>query len=155
MKYEVMLMCEVFARNEVEARRKAVDRITVKELDGVFSPGDVARRLGKERKAVKEHFVVFHLDTQNKIVNKEVVSVGTLNAALIHPREVFRSAIASNCASVIVAHNHPSGSLEPSEEDVQVTSRLKKAGELIGIQVVDHVIVTRDGYKSMVESSLM
>ncbi len=96
----------------------------------------------------KEAFVAFYLDTRNKVISREIISVGTLDAAIIHPREVFRTAIMRNAASVVIAHNHPSGGLSPSNDDIEITKQLTKAGELIGIQLIDHVIVSRDGFYS-------
>jgi DNA repair protein RadC len=123
--------------------------------DTLDMPSKVFHRCQSIRKLAKEHFVLFLLDTRNHILKKEVVSVGTLDAALVHPREVFRSAIAANASQVIVAHNHPSGNPEPSAEDITITNRLKKAGELIGIELLDHVVVTKDSYQSFRELSLL
>lgn len=88
-----------------------------------------------------EMFAVFHLDAQNHVKGWEIVTRGILDASLIHPREVFRSAIVRNAASLIVAHNHPSGNPEPSSEDLKVTRQLSDAGHTLGIPVLDHVIV--------------
>jgi DNA repair protein RadC len=96
----------------------------------------------------KEVFVAFFLDSRNRIISREIVSIGTINTAVTHPREIFRTAIIRNANSVIVAHNHPGGSLEPSEEDREVTRKLKEAGEVLGIKLLDHVIVTMGGYYS-------
>jgi DNA repair protein RadC len=156
MRYLVNLNYSVLADSEKEARRQALKMIQVREvLPGVFSPVDVYNRLEDIRSSDKENFVVLFLDTQNSVVGQETVSVGTLNSSLVHPRELFRTAIAKNCASVIVAHNHPSGSLEPSTEDLAATRRLRDAGRLIGIEVFDHVLVTKFGYKSFRESNLL
>lgn len=156
MKYLVNLNYSVMADDERAARRLALKMIKVSEvLPGVFSPADVFNRLEDIRSSDKENFVVLFLDTQNSIVGKEIISVGTLNASLVHPREVFRTAIIKKCASVIVAHNHPSGSLEPSTEDLMTTRRLQDAGKLIGIDVADHVLVTKVGYRSFKESNLL
>lgn len=126
-----------------------------KRSELVLSPRAVAEQMGTERISKKEHFVVFFLDTQNQIVRKELVSIGTLNASLIHPREVFEPAIKHVASHIIVAHNHPSGSLEPSNEDLAVTKRLGDAGRLLGIQLLDHVIVTASGYSSLKEQNLL
>lgn len=123
--------------------------------DSACSPLEIAQRCSDFRKAEKEHFCVFHMDTQNKIINREIVSIGTLNASLIHPRECFKTAIRQNCCSVIFVHNHPSGSLEPSAEDITVTKRLKNAGELLGIEVLDHIIITNESYFSLKEKKLL
>src|SRR5690606_34740273 len=106
--------------------------------------------------ADREHFVVLLLDTQNQIIGIHTVTVGTLDASLIHPREVFKSAILANAASIILAHNHPSGDPAPSAEDRSVTRLLTEAGVTIGIEVLDHVIVG-DGlrYHSFREAGTM
>lgn len=103
----------------------------------------------------KEHFWVFHLDVRNKIKLLELVSLGTLNSSLVHPREVFTRAVGERSAQVIIAHNHPSGVAEPSEDDLSLTRRLVKAGDLLGIELIDHIIVTNSSYISMKEKSLI
>jgi DNA repair protein RadC len=104
----------------------------------------------------KEIFIVFHLDTKNQIIKREIISIGTLNSSLVHPREVFRNAIISNVDSIILAHNHPSGDATPSEEDNEITKQLVKAGDILGIRVLDHVIVgTKNEHTSMRENELM
>jgi DNA repair protein RadC len=102
-----------------------------------------------------ERFVVFLLDSKNCIKAVDIVTEGTLNASLVHPREVFRAAIVGTCAAIIVAHNHPSGNPEPSSEDVSVTRQLVEAGKIIGIPVHDHVIFARDKYTSFAERGLI
>ena len=103
----------------------------------------------------KEHFFVFGLDTRNQIKYLDVVSVGTLNYNLVHPREVFRLAVHKAVASIIIAHNHPSGSLEPSDEDLSLTKRLAQAGDLLGIELLDHVIVADGDVMSFKVKGLM
>jgi len=102
------------------------------------------------RRAKKEHFVALYLNARNQLLHKETISVGTLNASLVHPREVFKPAIDHLAATVIVAHNHPSGGLEPSEADVMLTGRLHDAGELLGIELRDHLIVTGEAFQSII-----
>lgn len=160
MEYQINIHYSFKADNEKEAREKAnnyvSNNLSVKPiLEGVYSPADVADKCKSFRKAKKEHFCVFFLDTQNRITGKEVVSIGTLNTSIIHPRECFRTAILKNCCSVIIVHNHPSGSLEPSSEDIHVTKRLIDGGKLLGIEVLDHVIVTRDSYASFKDKRLI
>ncbi|MCZ6691057.1 MAG: DNA repair protein RadC [Planctomycetota bacterium] len=99
----------------------------------------------------KEHFYAMLLDSKNRLLREDLVSVGTLTASLVHPREVFRSAIRDAAASIIVAHNHPSGDPTPSAEDLEITARLRKAGELIGIPLLDHVIIGAGTYVSLAE----
>ena len=93
----------------------------------------------------REHFVSMMLDAKNKVIGIYTVSIGTLCCTVVSPREVFKAAILANAASIIVAHNHPSGDVTPSPEDIQVTATLKQAGKLLDIEVLDHVIVGEDG----------
>jgi len=103
----------------------------------------------------KEHFYALLLDTKNRNIAEELVSVGILDASLIHPREVFKAAISANCRSMILVHNHPSGDCEPSGADKEVTKNLLEVGEILGIDVLDHVIVGKDNYMSMKECKMM
>ena len=93
----------------------------------------------------REHFVTLMLDAKNRVIGLHTVSIGTLSAALVSPREVFKAAILANAASIILAHNHPSGDTTPSPEDIKVTDTLKQAGQILGIDVLDHVIVGENG----------
>lgn len=117
----------------------------------ILSAQDVWNKMEDLRDSKKEHFVIFYLDMQNQIIEREIISVGTLNESLIHPREVFEPAIAHSAAQVIIAHNHPSGGLDPSQEDLEITNRLAEAGELLGIEILDHVIISKDGFQSLKE----
>jgi DNA repair protein RadC len=103
----------------------------------------------------KEHFKLVLLNTRNKIIDISTISVGTLNASLVHPREVFKSAVTHSAASIILVHNHPSDDPEPSIDDVTLTRRLADAGRLMGIEVLDHIIVTKKGYTSFKERGLL
>lgn len=103
----------------------------------------------------KEHFKLILLNTRNKIISISTISIGTLNANLVHPREVFKEAISHNAASVILVHNHPSGDPEPSEDDLEITKRLEKAGKILGIEVLDHIIIVKDGFFSFKEKGLI
>ena len=96
----------------------------------------------------KEHFYIIALNSRNYSIAE--VSVGSLNASIVHPREVFAEAIKNKAASVIIAHNHPSGNTEPSEDDLVITKRLVEAGKILGIEVIDHVIITKEKYKSII-----
>ena len=160
MEYQVNINYKVQAESEREAREKAqeylANNLNVQAVPALMcNPMEIARQCEDFRKAEKEHFVVFFLNTQNQILNREVVSMGTLNSSLVHPRECFRTAIQKNCAAVIFVHNHPSGSLEPSIEDLTVTKRLQEAGKILGIEVLDHVIVTKESHKSFKELNLL
>lgn len=103
----------------------------------------------------REHFGVICLDTKNQPTHIMTVSIGTLNSSMVHPREVFKAAILSNSASVILFHNHPSGNPEPSITDNEITRRLVEAGEIIGIKVIDHVIIGDDKFLSMKEKMMI
>ncbi|MFA6093663.1 MAG: DNA repair protein RadC [Elusimicrobiota bacterium] len=109
----------------------------------------------KARNLDREHFWRIDLDSHNKIVGYEVVSIGTLTASLVHPREVFTGALLSKAAGIIVAHNHPSGETEPSSEDREATRRLVKAGEILGIPVLDHVVIGDGKYFSFREKGML
>lgn len=102
----------------------------------------------------KEYFFTLHLDGKNRIVCIDQVSVGSLNQSIVHPREVFKTALLSSAAAIILIHNHPSGDPAPSREDREITRRLKEAGELLGIRILDHMIVG-DTYLSFVEQGLL
>ena len=103
----------------------------------------------------KEHFKLILLDTRNKIIGISTISIGTLNASLVHPREIFKEAIIHNSASVVLAHNHPSGDPEPSDEDLTITKRLVKSGKILGIEVIDHIIIGKTGFSSFKERGLI
>ncbi|MHB9134721.1 MAG: RadC family protein [Armatimonadota bacterium] len=103
----------------------------------------------------RETFIVLMLDTRNQIIGLNIVSIGTVNASLVHPRECFKPCLLANCAAVILAHNHPSGDPTPSQEDLALTGRLKQAGELLGIPVVDHLIIGEYQFVSLKERGLL
>lgn len=102
-----------------------------------------------------ERFIVFLLNSSNKVQAIRIVSEGILNSALVHPREVFQAAIVGSCASIILAHNHPSGNQEPSGEDIQVTKQMVEAGKILGILVQDHVIFTQTSFTSLAERGVI
>lgn len=100
----------------------------------------------------EEHFIAFHLDVKFQVIGYHEVSKGTLSASLVHPREVFKAALLSNAYAIIVAHNHPSGSVVASREDIETTKQLIKAGKIMGVEVVDHCIVTSESMNSLRET---
>lgn len=108
-------------------------------------------KIGTEK---KEHFVILYFDTKNNLIVEDI-STGTLNASLVHPREVFSKAILNNASHIVIAHNHPSGDSMPSKEDIDTTKRLIEAGNLLGISVIDHIIITKNNYTSLVESKII
>jgi len=103
----------------------------------------------------QEHFLTITLDGASHIINTRTVFIGTLNQSLVHPREVFADAIADRAAGIIIAHNHPSGTLEASRADVQITQRLKEVSKLVGIELLDHVILSKHGYYSFSDEGLL
>jgi DNA repair protein RadC len=114
----------------------------------IRSPRDACRAVRSIRSADREHFLVLALNARNVVILKETVSIGSLNANIVHPREVFRPAIINGAAALILAHNHPSGDVSPSREDLSLTQRLVDAGRLLGIDVLDHIIVSGRRYLS-------
>lgn len=126
------------------------------EAPTISSPGDAAGLLMEEmRHNLREHFCAILLDTKNKVISIEEISVGSLNTSLVHPREVFRPAIRKACASLILVHNHPSGDPTPSREDLDVTRRLCDAGKLIGIEILDHIVIGDGKFASFREKGLL
>ncbi|NTZ18847.1 JAB domain-containing protein [Paenibacillus sp. JMULE4] len=119
-------------------------------------PQDVATLLIPEMRYLQcEHFVVLFMNIKNGVIAKETISIGSLTASIVHPREVFKAAIKRSSASIIVAHNHPSGNPTPSPEDIQITKRLVEGGSIIGIDVLDHIIIGGDQFYSLKEHGLM
>ena len=122
----------------------------------IRSPQDVYNNfLFLFKQQVKERFIAFWLNSANRVIGFEVITEGLLNSSLVHPREVFRGAIVATCASIIIAHNHPSGNTEPSAEDLSITKQIAEAGKIVGIPVHDHIIFTDDSYTSFAERSLI
>lgn len=142
--------CQVVACFEL-GRRLLLDRAS----SIILSPRGVWDELKHIRESKKEQLVIFFLDTQNQVIKQELISIGTLNSSLVHPREVFEPAVRYSASHIIIAHNHPSGSLEPSPEDIAATKRLKDSGHVLGIEIIDHVIVTKEGWSSMKEKNLL
>ncbi|MFF2910860.1 MULTISPECIES: DNA repair protein RadC [Bacillales] len=135
-------------------RRMANSRLTEPVI--IRSPQDAAEILTEQlRYLQKEHFVCLFLNTKNHVIAQETLSMGSLNASIVHPREVFRAAIKCSSASIICAHNHPSGDPTPSPEDIALTGRLLRAGEIVGIDVLDHLIIGDKGFVSLKEKGHM
>jgi len=103
----------------------------------------------------KEHFKLILLNPRNRIIGISTISIGTLNASLVHPREVFKDAITHSAASVVLAHNHPSGNPEPSEDDIKITKKLVESGKILGIEVIDHIIIGKNNFCSYKERGLI
>jgi len=122
----------------------------------VKSPEDAIKSVKNQLKGKKkEHFLVLSLDTRNHLINIQTISIGSLDSSIVHPREVFKEAISSTAASVIFVHNHPSGDPTPSEDDIKLTKRLVEAGEILGIEVLDHIIICDKDYISMKSRNLL
>lgn len=117
----------------------------------IGSPDDLERFVEPLQYYSEEHFVAFHLDARNSMIGYHIVSHGSVSASLGHPREVFKAALLANSQALIVAHTHPAGSLTPSNEDIEVTETLIKAGDLLGVKVIDHIIVSSNGIRSLRE----
>ena len=127
------------------ARRYLMDD----ERPVIDSPEKAVELLADIRDKRQEYFVCLTLDGANRLIAKRVVTIGTLTASLVHPREVFADAIADRAASIIVAHNHPSGSMRPSQADIETTNRLKRAGELLGIPLMSHLLITKQSFRAI------
>lgn len=111
----------------------------------------IVRSLIPEGPTVPEHFVVLYLNTLRQLLEARVISIGTISATLVHPREVFSPVLSLGASSIVVAHNHPSGNLDPSAEDTALTRRLRQAGDILGIELADHLIVSESSYYSFKE----
>jgi len=122
----------------------------------ITSPKDIAEFFVPIlRDELKEKFLVVCLNSANKVTKFEAISVGSLNSSVVHPREIFKFAIENSSASIILIHNHPSGNLEPSSEDIAITKKLVEAGKILNIEVLDHIIVGGNSFTSLVERRLM
>jgi len=122
----------------------------------IRSPDDGANYIMEEMRSLKqEHFVVLFLNTKNQVIHRQTIFIGSLNASIVHPREVFREAVKRSAASIIVAHNHPSGDPSPSQEDIHVTRRLVESGKMIGIELLDHLIIGDRKFISLKEKGYL
>lgn len=121
----------------------------------IQKPEDVLPLVNTYRDKPQEYFICISLTGAGEVISTRVVTIGILNHSLVHPREVFAGAITDRAASVICVHNHPSGSLEASTQDIAITRQLKEAGTLLGIQLLDHIIITKTGFSSMKEKGLV
>jgi DNA repair protein RadC len=145
--------CQLSAAVELGSR---VSKCQKNILGKVNSPKTVVAFFQEElRHLNKEKFIVVFLNTKNLITSFEVVSVGSLSASIVHPREVFNRAIKKSAASIILIHNHPSGNPEPSREDESITKRLCEVGDVVGIKILDHIIISDDNYYSFKEMNIL
>jgi DNA repair protein RadC len=144
---------QILAAFEFASRVLEVDSSDT--LPIVRTSKDIIAQISFLREHKKENFVVLYLNSRDELLNKETISVGTLNASLVHPREVFEPAARYFAAQIILAHNHPSGDSEPSEDDLIITKRLVEAGKIMGIEVNDHIIITKNSFFSFKENGLI
>jgi len=142
--------CEIVACFELGKRLLKDKRAQI-----YLTPKDIWEELKDVRDHKKEHFIIFYLDSRNQEIKREVISIGSLNTSVVHPREVFEPAVRNYAAHIIVAHNHPSGEPDPSKDDLALTERLLEAGKILGIEVLDHIIVSRNGFLSFKEKGLI
>jgi DNA repair protein RadC len=130
-------------------------RFLIKDRVKITCANDVVKMVDGLKNKRQEYFLTLTLDGAHNLIQKRTVFIGTLNQSLVHPREVFADAITDRSAGIIFVHNHPSGSIKPSKEDIYITDRLIKVGELVGISVVDHIIVSKNGYFSFEEEGML
>lgn len=139
-----------------EISRRILSQIKWESEKKITSPQDVADIfIPLMRDELKEKFILVCLNSANKVIKYEVISVGNLNSSIVHPREIFKSAIENSSASIILLHNHPSGNAEPSNEDISITRKLVEAGKMLDIPVFDHIIIAGTGYTSFVKRRLI
>jgi len=140
----ILAMFEIFRR--VNRLKNNGFKVKIKNAEDVYN-------YFKDRLEVKnkEYFYALFLDTKNRVIGEELISVGTLNSSLIHPREVFNPAIKASANAIILVHNHPSGDVKPSNEDIEITKKVKESGDILGINILDHVIVGNNTFTSLKE----
>jgi len=140
----------------IELGKRVSKLQSLRDAPLIRSPKDVADLLMEDMRYLqKEHFVCLFLNTKNRVIAQETLSMGSLNASIVHPREVFLAAIKRSSASIICVHNHPSGDPTPSPEDIELTARLVEAGEIIGIDVLDHIVLGDHRFVSLKEKGYM
>ena len=137
-----------------EIAKRALNKID-NNLPVIDTPQDVVDQLTEFRNKKKEYFVALYLNARNQIIQNETIAIGTLNASLVHPREVFEPAVRYHACAIIVAHNHPSGDPKPSAPDIKITKQLKEAGNILAIELADHIILSKNEFVSMKSMGLM
>jgi DNA repair protein RadC len=141
--YQILALNELFSRYS-KIKNNAYNKY-IKNAQDVYN---IFYNDLKDKK--QEFFYILLLDSKNKIIKKELISIGTLNSSIIHPREIFKPAINESANSIILIHNHPSGDVNPSDEDIQITKILIEAGNLLGIKILDHIIIGKESFKSII-----
>jgi len=137
------------------ASHELASRLISKKNHVIKSARDILPFISYLYSKSQEYFICIHLNGANRVVSNRVVTIGLIDQALVHPREVFSEAVREKAAKVIVAHNHPAGALLPSDEDIAITKNLEKAAEILGITLLDHIIIAEDGYFSFREEGLL
>jgi len=145
--------CTILAA--VELTKRALKHKDDDTLPIIKSAKDVVAQSFYMRKRTREHFLVLFLNARNEMIFSRPMFVGTLNANLVHPREIFEEAVRQNAASIILVHNHPSGGARPSKDDMSITKTLVKAGQIMGIEVLDHVIIAKNRFFSFKEKKMI
>lgn len=135
------------------AKELVLRKLQTSTVPRITGPVEVIAQVAEIRDRQKENFVVLYLNARNELITKEFISIGTLNLSIVHPREVFAPAIEHHAVSLIMTHNHPSGDATPSNNDKEITRKLVRSGDILGIEVLDHVIVTKPGYYSFKEQN--
>ncbi|MBG9590134.1 RadC family protein [Cytobacillus firmus] len=144
---------QVLAAVEIGRR---ISKLTYDDRYIIRSPEDGANYVMHEMRFLsQEHFVCIYLNTKNQVLHKQTIFIGSLNASIVHPREVFKEAFRRSAASIICIHNHPSGDPTPSREDIEVTKRLAESGKIIGIDVLDHLIIGENKFVSLKEKGYL
>jgi DNA repair protein RadC len=137
-----------------ELTNRAID-VNDANLPIINTTKDAVAQLTDIRDLKKEHFLALYINARNKLIHKEIISIGTLTANLVHPREVFEPAMVRAATEIIVSHNHPSGDSKPSSADLEITKRLVEAGKILGIKVLNHIIITKENYLSFQDEGLI
>ena len=132
-----------------------VKRMKTDSEESISRAADIYKLSFNIAKKKQEHFMLITLDGASCVIRKRIIFVGTINQSIIHPREIFHHAIQDRAASIILVHNHPSGNTTPSKDDVETTSKIKRIGDLVGINVMEHLIVSPNGYFSFYKSGLI
>jgi len=153
-------LCEIHGLGQAKASQilasiELSKRYLIRENKRITSASEVYEELKAFSSKNQEHFLSITLDGASHIINTRTVFIGTLNQSMVHPREVFADAIADRAAGIIIAHNHPSGTLEASRADISITQRLKEVSKLVGIELLDHVILSKHGFYSFSDEGLM
>lgn len=149
-KFKAQLIAELKAGNYELVAESLLAELSPKG-DLIDAPSKVWNFLRKFTVKRQEHFICLSLNNKNVVLSTTLVSVGTVSETIVHPREIFRKAIEDGASSIIISHNHPSGVLTPSREDIEVTKRLVECGKILGIRLVDHVIISKQSFFSMRE----